>query len=90
MAVDYHIAVGFKGIAINPLTFYSKSNDVVDSEGDFKFFDPFNGAEIVIHGSEVAFYTIKELSSAESAVLDSGFKERGKKFISSSHSPPED
>ena len=87
MAVDYHIAVGFKGIAVSPLTFYSNSNNVVDSEGNFKFSDPFNKADIVINGSEVAFYTIKELSAAESAALDSGFKEQDKQFISRSHSP---
>ena len=46
MAVDYHIAVGFKGIAVSPLTFYSNSNNVVDSEGNFKFSDPFNKAEV--------------------------------------------
>jgi hypothetical protein len=87
MAVDYHIAVGFKGIAVSPLTFYSNSDDVRDNEGNFNFFDPFNKTDIFITGSEIAFYTIKELSAAESAALDSGFKEQNKKFISRSHSP---
>ena len=87
MAVDYHIAVGFKGIAVSPLTFYSNSNNVVDSEGNFKFSDPFNKADVFINGTEVAFYTIRELSAAESAALDAGFKEQDKKFISSSHNP---
>ena len=87
MAVDYHIAVGFKGIAVSPLTFYANNNNVVDSKGNFNFFDPFNKADIFINGEEIAFYTIKELSAAESAALDSGFKEQDKKFISRSHSP---
>lgn len=90
MTVDYHIAVGFKGGAVSPLTFYSSSNDITDSNGNFNFFDPFNGANIFIKDSEVAFFTIKELSAAESAALDSGFKDQDRKFISRSHSPSED
>jgi hypothetical protein len=90
MAVDYHIVVGFKGIAVSPLTFYADNKDVVDSEKNFDFFDPFSKASIFINGTEVAFYTIKELSAAESATLDSGFKEQDKKFISRSHSPPKE
>ena len=84
MAVDYHIAVGFKGIAVSPLTFYANKKDVLDGSGNFKFFDPFNKAEIFINGTEIAFYTIKELSAAESAALDSGAREQKQKFISGS------
>jgi len=78
---DYHISVGFRGMAVSPLTFYSSTKDVIDSEGNFNFFDSMNNSDIYINGNEVAFYAIKALTAAEAAAFETHTKSQNSKSV---------
>tara|TARA_Y100000310_G_scaffold163795_1_gene163587 strand:- start:157 stop:423 length:267 start_codon:yes stop_codon:yes gene_type:complete len=76
---SYHISVGFKGIAVSPLTFFSNTKDVIDSEGDFRFFDSTNNSDVYINGKEIAFYAIRTLTVAEAAAFETHMKSQDSK-----------
>tara|TARA_Y100000034_G_scaffold38534_1_gene47455 strand:+ start:259 stop:528 length:270 start_codon:yes stop_codon:yes gene_type:complete len=78
---DYHISVGFRGIAVSPLTFYSTVKDIIDEDGNFRFFDAVNNSDVYINGKEIAFYAIKQLTSAEAAAFETHVKAQSEKNL---------
>ena len=76
---SYHISVGFRGIAVSPLTFFSSTKDVKDKEGNFRFFDSTNNSDVFINGEEIAFYAIRTLTAAEAAAFETHMKTQDSK-----------
>jgi hypothetical protein len=73
--------VGFRGIAVSPLTFYSTIKDIIDKEGNFRFFDSVNNSDVYINGKEIAFYAIKQLTTAEAAAFETHVKAQNEKNL---------